>query len=376
MTFITIAAASLAGAYLTAIVLQVVHGLPRPWYKCLSVVRCVKILYALWQHLASVVYLPLYLRWKRFYTSEIAQQRIHKHITFGIHDNALDVYAVRSGEEGPHAKPKPVMVFVYGGAWGSGNKEMYTLFANRFATEGFVVVVPDYTLFPRGNVTNMVLDVVHCLEWTLEHIAEYGGDPSNLSLIGHSAGGHLCALAAIQIESELRARTTVFRPTCPHDHMKSIPLQSLSKIRSSLRAVIGLSGVYHIGDHFLHEAKRGVEYISPMWRAMLGHDNFDRFSPAHILESIVAEDAGHHKLLHLPAFVLVHGEQDGTVPDSSSQRFARALQAAGVRSVALHILPETGHADVVLAPMCEGLKGHRELVALILHSLSALTQHY
>jgi hypothetical protein len=99
-------------------------------------------------------------------------------------------------------------------------------------------------------------------------------------------------LTALQVESELRARTTTFRPPCPHTHLSQISLQSLLRIRSSLRCVVGLSGVYHIGDHFAHEAQRGVEFLSPMARAMLGQDNFARFSPTQLLEDISAESAG------------------------------------------------------------------------------------
>jgi len=49
---------------------------------------------------------------------------------------------------------------------------------------------------------------------------------------------------------------------------------------SALFSLTGLAGVYHIAEHYEHEAKRGIEFISNMARAMYGPDHFDRLSPA------------------------------------------------------------------------------------------------
>ena len=50
--------------------------------------------------------------------------------------------------------------------------------------------------------------------------------------------------------------------------------------------IVGLAGVYHIGDHYKHEEWRGVEDISSMGKAMYGTEFFDRFSPSHIIPNL------------------------------------------------------------------------------------------
>ncbi len=93
---------------------------------------------------------------------------MHKHIAYST-QHFLDVYEPRQ-----HG-PRPVVLFVYGGAWGSGTKTMYGLLANTLAEAGCVVVVPDYTLHPHGCVEEMVRDLEAALRWTVAHAPRYGG---------------------------------------------------------------------------------------------------------------------------------------------------------------------------------------------------------
>lgn len=71
----------------------------------------------------------------------------------------------------------PVLVFVYGGGWISGDKRMYALWGQQFSDLGYTVVVPNYTLFPAGDVGMMLADLFNCLLWIQRNIPTYGGDP-------------------------------------------------------------------------------------------------------------------------------------------------------------------------------------------------------
>lgn len=62
--------------------------------------------------------------------------------------------------------------------------------------------------------------------------------------------------------------------------------QYVSAVLLQCDDVSGIAGVYHIGDHFIHESGRGIEDLSSMARAMRGSKYFDRFSPTHILRSV------------------------------------------------------------------------------------------
>ena len=91
----------------------------------------------------------------------------------------------------------PVLLFVHGGNWNSGNKELYNFYGNNFAKNGITTVVVGYTLSPSANYKEMTTEVAEAIKWTQQNISKYNGDPKQLVLTGHSAGGHLVALAAM-----------------------------------------------------------------------------------------------------------------------------------------------------------------------------------
>lgn len=93
--------------------------------------------------------------------------------------------------------PHDVLIFVHGGNWNSGNKETYSVLGRNFARQDYVTVVPGYTLSPFVNYDGMAKEIAEAIKWTRENIAVYGGKPDRIFLMGHSAGGHLVALAAM-----------------------------------------------------------------------------------------------------------------------------------------------------------------------------------
>ncbi|MFL5753663.1 MAG: alpha/beta hydrolase [Bacteroidia bacterium] len=94
-------------------------------------------------------------------------------------------------------KGLPVIFFVHGGSWMSGSKDMYTRLGENFLEKGMVSVIISYRLFPDTDVFGMVEDSRAALKWCIEHISEFGGDKNKIYLMGHSAGGHLAAVAGL-----------------------------------------------------------------------------------------------------------------------------------------------------------------------------------
>ncbi|GIL64691.1 hypothetical protein Vafri_18546 [Volvox africanus] len=92
----------------------------------------------------------------------------------------------------------PVVFFVHGGVWASGETWQYAPMATRLAQAGLVVVVPTYTLYPEALAGTMVEEISAALSWTLDNVALYGGDPTRVTATGHSAGGHLVAWALLR----------------------------------------------------------------------------------------------------------------------------------------------------------------------------------
>jgi acetyl esterase/lipase len=102
----------------------------------------------------------------------------------------LDLYVPKG------KKDVPVLFFVHGGYWRSGDRAQYPGVGGRFANDGVLTVVISYRLLPKDKPPAQIEDVAAAFAWTVKHISEYGGDPSRIYIAGHSAGGHLVSLLA------------------------------------------------------------------------------------------------------------------------------------------------------------------------------------
>ncbi len=112
-------------------------------------------------------------------------------VPYGEHPaQQLDVYAAQN------VKHAPVMVYIHGGGWTKGDKSVVRLKAKHFIGAGWILVSINYRLLPEGAHPKNVEDVALALAWVHDHIAEQGGDPAAIFLMGHSAGCHLAALVA------------------------------------------------------------------------------------------------------------------------------------------------------------------------------------
>ena len=91
----------------------------------------------------------------------------------------------------------PVVVFFYGGNWTTGQRGDYAFVGRALASRGFVVVIPDYRLYPEVRYPDFLDDSAQAVAWTAKNIARYGGNPKNLFLMGHSAGAYNAAMLAL-----------------------------------------------------------------------------------------------------------------------------------------------------------------------------------
>ncbi len=105
----------------------------------------------------------------------------------------LDIFAPPAGRSGR----APVLVFIHGGYWRSLDKSDHSFVAPAFTRAGACVVVPNYALCPAVTIPQICLQMVKALAWVHAHIAQHGGDPSRITVVGHSAGGHLAAMLLV-----------------------------------------------------------------------------------------------------------------------------------------------------------------------------------
>lgn len=106
----------------------------------------------------------------------------------------LDVYSPKKAA--PNVAGYPVVLFIHGGSWTSGSKNIYTFIGRRLAKQGVVAVIINYRLAPPVHVPEQAADCARALAWTVQNIKQYGGDPARVFVMGHSAGGGLAALLA------------------------------------------------------------------------------------------------------------------------------------------------------------------------------------
>lgn len=114
---------------------------------------------------------------------------------------SVDIYTARNAPR----EGSPAVVFAHGGAWTNGYKEWMGLMAPALTQAGIALVSVSYRLAPRNKWGAMLDDCLDAIGWVHAHAPRYGIQPQRLALGGHSAGGHLMALAA-HLPQQLRQR--------------------------------------------------------------------------------------------------------------------------------------------------------------------------
>ena len=105
--------------------------------------------------------------------------------------------------DAPPGTDVPTVVFVHGGGWTTGDREtevggaeFYTNVGRYLAGQGIATAVIGYRLQPGAAWTDQVADVADALAWTQAHAPDWGGHPTRVALMGHSAGAQLAAHVA------------------------------------------------------------------------------------------------------------------------------------------------------------------------------------
>jgi arylformamidase len=118
-------------------------------------------------------------------------ENVSRNIPYAVPANErqmLDVYAPEN------AKNLPVVFWIHGGGWQVGDKTSVQAKPKGFVDKGYVFVSTNYRFLPNVDMESIVGDIAKSIHWVHDHIAEYGGDPKRLLVMGHSAGAQLAAL--------------------------------------------------------------------------------------------------------------------------------------------------------------------------------------
>ena len=103
----------------------------------------------------------------------------------------------------PAGEECPILVFFHGGYWRALDKSYFAFLAQAFVAGGWTVVLPNYTLAPHADIDEIVSEARAAVEWVIRFLLR---DGLPLVLAGHSAGGHLALMGALD-DWKSRGRT-------------------------------------------------------------------------------------------------------------------------------------------------------------------------
>jgi len=225
----------------------------------------------------------------------------------------LDVYAP------PKAKGLPVVFWIHGGGWQTGDKTSVQLKPQAFMDKGFVFVATNYRLLPSVDMATIVRDIAKSLRWVHDHIAEHGGDPKRIFVMGHSAGAQLAALICTD-ERYLKAEGLSLAITkgCVPVDGDTYDVPAMIETAETRNRVHGLPQ-----PTFGHRVKFGNDPAK--------HKDFSAVTH-------VAKDKG------IPPFLLLHVADHPDVR-AQAQRLGNALKDAGL-PVTVFGAKETNHTRI------------------------------
>jgi acetyl esterase/lipase len=207
----------------------------------------------------------------------------------------LDVYAPRN------AAGLPVVIFWYGGTWVMGSKSDYRFVGTTLAQRGFVAVLPDYRLYPQVTFPLFDEDGAKALAWVQQHVADYGGNPHCIVLMGHSAGAHTAAFLAFNRDFTRKSGADP----------------------DGIAGLVGLSGPYAlVPDTDELHATFPAPYATRDWQPT----------------AFVTAQA--------PPTLLLHGQADTDVDPAQAVQLRDALDRLNVPAQ-LHLYPGRGHGSTV-----------------------------
>ena len=237
---------------------------------------------------------------------------------YGDRPLLLDVYEPAA----PSPDLRPAIVQVHGGGWVVGTRsEQGIPLLNHLATHGWVGFNIDYRLSPSATWPDQVVDVKRAIAWVREHATEYGADPDFICLTGGSAGGHLCALAA------LTAGDPAFQP-------------GFEDADTSVAAAVPFYGVYDLtnadDDYYPELLEWALEQLVFKTRIADDPEVFQAASPTYRVHP------------GAPPFCVLHGDHDTLVPVADARRFVAELRAVSERPVVYAELAGAEHAFDIL----------------------------
>jgi acetyl esterase/lipase len=230
-------------------------------------------------------------------------------------DLTLDLYLPQG--PGPH----PIALFIHGGGWTEGKKEMGKPLCAPLARRGYLAATINYRLADVAPWPAQIDDCLAAVRWLQAHGAEYGGDPAQIVVTGGSAGGQL----ALSLACGWGEGGTAVNGVPPEYPWPDRPIKACC-------SWYGPTDLALLGK---------APKLSQNLELYLGATREERAVTAPAASPLLYVDA------HDPPVLFIHGTKDPLVPLAQSQRMEEALIAAGVKTELIAV--EGGSHGVFLA---------------------------
>ena len=218
-------------------------------------------------------------------------------------DIKLDVISID-----PPSRPRPTLLYIYGGGWVNGTKGSVTLAPLPYLEQGMNAVIIDYRVAENGHAPAAVEDCRCALRWLYTHAKEYGFDTSKIVIAGESAGGHLALITA------MLPPNSEFDNECQEQ-------EEAPELKAA--AVVSYSGPIDVADFLARQSWFALKWFG---------SNPNRLELARRISPINYVRAG------LPPIILVHGDSDPYVPYEQARQLEAALNHSRVpnKLITLH----------------------------------------
>ncbi len=216
-----------------------------------------------------------------------------------------------------NTKEYPCVVWICGGAWLTMDKSVHLAYLSELARAGFVVASVEYRTSNEVHFPGQLEDVKAGIRYLKAHAKRYHINIRHMGVMGESAGGYLAAMAALvtapayDVGDYLDYDSRVFA-ACPW-----YPPTDVRAVNYPTEAIGAVSPESLLLGKNVMTNKEEAKKICPV--------------------SYVTQDA--------PPFLIIHGNNDHTVPFSQGEALHDALQEAGCDVVLLEI-KDADHADV------------------------------
>lgn len=196
-----------------------------------------------------------------------------------------------------------VVIFFYGGRWEYGSRNDYLFIGQALAAKGIITILADYRLYPDVRYPAFIEDGARAIRWAKNTVADHGGNPDEIYLMGHSAGAYIAAMLALDPKY----------------------LAAVDMVPDDLAGMIGLSGPYDF-----------LPIKDPVVQEIFSSNPLVETQPIHYAAS------------KTPPLLLLTGNDDRTVLPRNSENLAAAINARGGEAT-IKVYERVAHIGIILS---------------------------